>query len=67
MENEFQPDQSKRVQEVIFCRKSKRPTYPPIISNNIKVSQSFSQKYLGVILDFNVTIEDRLSNVLAKQ
>ena len=61
----FNPDPSKEAQEVIFSRKSKRSTHPPLVFNNINVSQTFSQKQLGVILDFKLTFEDHLSNVSA--
>ena len=62
----FNPDPSKQAQEIVFNRKSKRPTHPPLVFNNNKVSQSFSQKHVGVILDFKLTFEDHLNNVLAK-
>ena len=48
----FNPDPSKQAQEVIFSRKSKRSTHPPLVFNNNNVSQTYSQKHLGVILDF---------------
>ena len=62
----FNPDPSKQVQEVIFCRKSKRSTHPPLVSSNNNVSQAYSQNYLGVILDFKLIFEEHLNNVLAK-
>ena len=62
----FNPDPSKQAQEIVFNRKSKRPTHPPLVFNNNKVSQNFSQKHVGVILDFKLTFEDHLNNVLAK-
>ena len=33
--------------------------------NNFNVSQTFSQKHLGVILDLKLTFEEHLNNVLA--
>ena len=48
----FNPDLSKQAQEVIFSRKSKRPTHPPLVFNNDKVSQIFLQKHLSAISDF---------------
>ena len=60
----FNPDPSKQVQEVIFSRKSKRSTDPLLVFNN-NISQTFSQKHLGVILDFKLTFEDQF-NVLAE-
>ena len=62
----FNPDPSKKDQEVIFSRKSKSSTHPPLVFNNNNVSQTFSQKHLVVILDFKLTFEEHLNNVLAK-
>ena len=62
----FNLDPSKQAQEVIFICKSKRSTHPPLVFNNNDVSQTFSQKNLGVILDFKLTFEKHLNNVLAK-
>ena len=53
-------------QEVIFSLKSKVSTHPPLVFNNNNISQTFSQKHLGVILDFKETFEEHLNNVLAK-
>ena len=62
----FNPDLSKQAQKVIFSRKSKRPTHPPLVFNNDKVSQIFLQKHLSAISDFKWTFEDDLNIVLAK-
>ena len=62
----FNADRSKHAQEVIFSRKSKRSTNPPLVFNNKNVSQTYSQKHLGVILDFRLTSEEHLSNILDK-
>ena len=59
------PDRRKQAHKFIFSRNSKRPTHPPLISNNNNVSQTFSQKDVGAILDFKLTFEDHLNNVLA--
>ena len=59
----FNPNPSKQTQVVIFNRKLKRPTHPPLVLNN-NVSQTFSQKHLGVILDFKLTFEEHLNNAL---
>ena len=47
----FNPDRSKQAQEIIFSRKLKKATHPPLLFNNNNVSQVNSQKHLGVILD----------------
>ena len=62
----FSLDPSKEAQEVIFSRKSKRSTDPSLVFNNNNVYKTFSQKHLGVTLDFKLTFEEHLNNVLAK-
>ena len=67
MKMSFDPDLSKQAQEVIFSRKSKRSIHHlPLVFNNNNVSQTYSQKCLGVILDFKLTFEEHVNNVLAK-
>ena len=62
----FNPDPSKQVQEVIFSRKLKKVTHPPLVFNNANVSQRKSQKHLGIILDSKLTFEDHYKTVLSK-
>ena len=62
----FNLDRSKQAHEVIFSRKSNRLTHPALVFNNNYVSQTYSQKHLDVILDFKLTFEEHLNNVLAK-
>ena len=47
----FYSDASKKAQEVIFSRKIKKPTLPPLVFSNATVPQTNSQKHLGVTLD----------------
>ena len=47
----FNTDPVKQAHEVIFSRKANEIYHPTLIFNNTSVSQSSSQKYLGVILD----------------
>ena len=54
----FNPDPSKQAQEIIFSLKSKRATHPLLVFNNNNFSQTYSQKHLGVILDFKLTFEE---------
>ena len=63
----FNPDPNKQAQDVIFSRKSKRSTHSPLVFSNNNVSQTYSQKHLGVILDFILTFTEHLNNVLATQ
>ena len=62
----FNPHRSKQAQEIIFCRKIKKATHPPLLFNNTNVSQVNSQKHLGVILDVKLTFEKHLKNVFNK-
>ena len=60
----FNPDASKQAQEVIFSRKIKKNIHPPLVFNNAIVSQTNSQKHLGVTLDLKLTFEEHLLNVI---
>ena len=61
----FNPDPKKQAQEVIFSRKSKAKSHPPLVFNNI-VTQTTSQKHLGIILDTRFSFEKHLETVLCK-
>ena len=62
----FNPDRSKQAQEVVFSRKLKKTTDPPLFFNNNNVSQVNFQTHLGVILDVKLTFEEHLKNVFNK-
>ena len=62
----FNPDLNKQAQEVIFSRKIKKQSHPPLSFNNIRVSQTSSQKHLGVILDEKLTFEEHKDMISAK-
>ena len=62
----FSPDPSKQAQQVIFSRKSKKISHPPLFFNNIQVSQSSSQKHLGIILDEQLTFCEHLKMLTSK-
>ena len=47
----FNLDPSKQGQEVIFSRKLQKSTHPTLSFNNKTVTQSVSQKHLGLFLD----------------
>ena len=63
----FNPDSSKRAQEVIFSRKDTKQDHLPIYFNDIPVTQTTVQKYIGMYLDeklnYNTHINEKLSNV----
>ena len=47
----FDPDPNKQAQEVLFSRKIQKSSRPSLIFNNNIVTQSLSQKHLGMFLD----------------
>ena len=61
----FNPDPSKRAQEVIFSRKSIKPAHPDVFFNNLPVSRTTYQKHLGLFLDeklnFNVHVKEKIA------
>ena len=59
----FNPDPTKQADEVIFSRKAKEIYHPPLVFNNTNVSQSSSQKHLGVILDSKLIFDEHLKMV----
>ena len=62
----FNPDSSKQAQEVIFSRKTKKEYHVPFGFNNDNVSETNSEKHLGVKLDNRLTFEDHLKMILNK-
>ena len=62
----FNPDPAKQAHEVIFSRKAKETYHPPLVFNNSSVSQSSSQKHLGVILDSKLIFDEHLKMVSLK-
>ena len=62
----FNPGPSKHAQEVIFIRKLKNISHPPLVFNNANVSSWKSQKHLGVLLDSKLTFEEHCKAVFNK-
>ena len=62
----FNPGPSKHAQEVIFIRKLKNISHPPLVFNNANVSSWKSQKHLGVLLDSKLTFEEHYKAELNK-
>ena len=56
----FKLDPTKQAQKVIFCRKIKKTTHSPLVFNDAIVSQTNSQKHLGITLDLKLTFEEHL-------
>ena len=62
----FNPDPSKQAQEVIFSRKLQKSVYPPLHFNNIAVTQSTTQKHLGMILVVKLDFQGQRKNIYSK-
>ena len=54
----FNPDPSKQAHEVIFSRNKKKEYYTPLAFNSNNVSETNSQKNLGVVLDNRLSFEN---------
>ena len=63
MEN---PDPNKQANEVIFSRKSKVHSHPPLTFNNNDVKKCPHQKHLGIILDSNLDFNVQVGNKIKK-
>ena len=58
MENELQSRSNKKKQEVIFSRILDRSAHFPFVFNNVNITKSESQKYLGIIIGSNLELEN---------
>ena len=54
----FNPDPSKQAQEVIFSRKLKNVSHPPLVFNNANFSSCKSKRHLGILSDAKLTFEE---------
>ena len=62
----FNPDPTKKVQEVIFSRKTAKKICPKIFFNNISVSKTDSQNHLGLHLDSKLSFHIHIKTILTK-
>ena len=56
----FNPDPSKQALEVIYSRKTKKEYHSLLVFNNNNLSETNSQKHLGVALDNHLSFEDHI-------
>ena len=59
-------DPSIQTQEVIFSRNLQKLVYPPLLFNNIAVTQSRTQKHLGMFLGVKLDFQGHLKNIYSK-
>ena len=62
----FNPDLSKQAQEAIFSRKLQKSIHPPLHFNNIAVTQSTTQKHLGMLLHVKLDFQGHLKSIYSK-
>ena len=62
----FNPEPTKQPQEMIFSCKTKKLPHPPLVFNNVNVTQSIYQKHQGIILDSKLTFENHLNMLTTK-
>ena len=62
----FNPDSSKQAQDVIFSRKLQKSTHLTLSFNNNTVTQSVTQKHLGMLLDTKLDFQGHLNSILNK-
>ena len=62
----FNPDLNKQAQEVLFSRKIQESSQPSLIFNNNIVTQSLTQKHLGMFLNTKLDLQEHLKSILHK-
>ena len=62
----FNPDANKQAKEVIFSRKIRKTSHPPLTFNNNSVKRVQFQKHLGVYLDSRLDFREHLQNMFIK-
>ena len=62
----FNPDPNKQAQEVLVSRKIQKSSQPSLIFNDNIVTQSFTQKHLGMILDTKLDFQEHLKSISVK-
>ena len=58
----FYLDPNKQAKKVIFYRKLQKLVYLPLHFNNIAVTQSITQKHLGMLLDVKLDFQEQFKN-----
>ena len=62
----FNRDPIKQAQKVIFSPKRQKLNHPTLSFNNIAVTQSVTQKHLGMFLDTKLDFQENLKSLLKK-
>ena len=62
----FNPDLSKKAQEVIFSRKIKTLLHPTLLFNKLPLSNNLFQKHLGLTLDIKLNFSEHIKSITKK-
>ena len=62
----FNPDPNNQAEEVLFSRKIQKSSQPSLIFNNNIVTQSLTQKHLGIFLDTKLDFQEHLKSIFSK-
>ena len=62
----FNPDLSKKAQEVIFSRKIKTLFHPTLLFNKLPLSNNLFQKHLGLTLDIKLNFSEHIKSITKK-
>ena len=62
----FNTDPSKQAEEVIFSRKLQKSTHSSLSFNNNTLTQSVTQKHLGMLLDTKLYFQGHLKSTVSK-
>ena len=62
----FNPDPNNQAQGVLFSRKIQKSSQPSLIFNNNIVTQSLTQKHLGIFLDTKLDFQEHLMTIFSK-
>ena len=62
----FNPDPSKQAHQVIFSRKLQKSTHLTLSFNNNTVTQSVTQKHLGMLLETKLDFQGHLKSIFNK-
>ena len=61
----FNPDQTKQAEEIIFSQKRNKVFHPPIYFNNIEVKRVEDHKHLGLVLDSKLSFTKHINEKIA--
>ena len=62
---QFNPDTNKQANEVIFSRKTKNSSHPPVFNNN-DIKKYPHHKYLGIVLDSKLDFKFHVDQKIKK-